>query len=52
MSAYTTLKFMIKYKRKSAEVILDYCDAYLSAGKITESEYYELVDLLEESYEQ
>lgn len=52
MSAYMTLKFMIRYKRKSNDELLVYCDAYLSSGKITESEYYELVGLLEESYEQ
>lgn len=43
---YITLKIMIKYKRKSAEELKAYCDAYLATGKISEKQYWELVDLI------
>ena len=43
---YTTLKIMIKYKRKTAEELKAYCDAYLATGKISEKQYEELVDLI------
>lgn len=44
--AYKTLKMMIKYKRKSKETLLQYCDAYLSSGKITDVQYEELKELI------
>ena len=47
MNAYTTLKFMMKYKRKSKEEILSYMDAYLIAGKITQQQYDSLNDMLQ-----
>ena len=46
MRAYTTLKIMIKYKRKSNEELLAYCDAYLAAEKITKEQYDELVAMI------
>ena len=47
MSAYVTLKMMIKYKRKSTEDIVQYMDAYLSTRKITVEQYDELMKELE-----
>ena len=44
---YTALKIMIKYKRKSAEELKAYCDAYLATGKISESQYEELYGMIE-----
>lgn len=47
MSAYTTLKFMIKYHRKSNEEILLYMDAYLTSGKITQTQYDSLYEMMQ-----
>lgn len=43
---YTTLKIMIKHKRKSKEELLAYCKAYLASGKINEKQYDELVAMI------
>ena len=43
---YSTLKIMIKYHRKSDDELKAYCDAYLATGRITESQYEELVALI------
>ena len=44
---YNTLKVMIKYKRKPAEKLKDYCAAYLESGKISEKQYEELVGMIQ-----
>lgn len=46
MKAYLTLKVMIRYKKKSNEELLAYCDAYLKSGKITQMQYEELVTMI------
>ena len=43
---YSTMKLLIKYRRKSAEELKAYCDAYLATGKISEKQYEELVALI------
>lgn len=46
MKAYATLKMMIKYKLKSSEELLAYCDAYLATGKFNSEQYTELVGMI------
>ena len=43
---YTTMKLLIRYKRKSAQELLAYCDAYLAKGKLTQAQYDELVAMI------
>ena len=47
MSAYQIMKLLIKYKRKTKEELLDYCDAYLATGKLQKTEYDELKAIIE-----
>lgn len=46
MNAYTSLKFMIKYKRKSNETILEYMNAYLKNGDINQEQYDLLLGMM------
>lgn len=43
---YTTLKIIVKYKRKTNEELLKYCDTYLKSGKINQKQYEELVAMI------
>lgn len=43
---YNTVKLLIKYKRKSAEELRQYCDAYLAKGKLTQAQYDELMEMI------
>lgn len=45
---YSTMKLLIRYKRKSAEELIRYCDAYLASGKLNESQYDELMGMIAE----
>lgn len=45
---YNTMKLLIKYKRKSAEELIKYCDAYLENGKLNEDQYDELMGMIAE----
>lgn len=47
MSAYEVTKLLIKYNRKPKEEILEYCNAYLKAEMITQTEYDDLVSQLQ-----
>lgn len=43
---YTTLKIMIKYKRKTTEELVKYCEAFYASGKLTKKQYKELMEQL------
>ncbi|MBQ8280928.1 MAG: hypothetical protein IJZ25_00825 [Lachnospiraceae bacterium] len=43
---YNTMKLLIKYRRKYAEELIKYCDAYLASGKLDKKEYNELMDMI------
>ena len=43
---YTTMKLLIKYKRKSAEELIRYCDVYLANDKLTQKQYDELMVMI------
>lgn len=45
---YSTMKLLIKYKRKSAEELTKYCDTYLASGKLNEKQYEELMAMIAE----
>ena len=45
---YNTVKLLIKYKRKSAEELTRYCEAYLANGKLTKTQYDELMNMIAE----
>ena len=45
---YSTMKLLIRYKRKSAEELIRYCDAYLASGKLTQTQYDELMVMIAE----
>lgn len=47
MGAYMVLKMMIKYKRKSNEELFAYLEAYKASGKINDSQYEELLGMIE-----
>lgn len=44
---YNTIKLLIKYRRKSAEELRQYCDAYLAKGKLTQAQYDELMKMID-----
>jgi hypothetical protein len=44
--AYKTMKRLIALGRKTEEELLDMCDVYYGAGRITTAEYNELVALI------
>ena len=44
---YSTMKLLIKYKRKSVEELKQYCNAYLANGKLTKAQYDELMAMIE-----
>ena len=44
---YSTMKLLIKYKRKSAEELRQYCNTYLANGKLTEAQYNELMAMID-----
>lgn len=46
MSAYELVKMLIKYKRKTKEEFIEYCNVYLATGKLSEEEYEELEHLM------
>lgn len=43
---YNTMKLLIKYRRKSAEELTKYCNAYLESGKLTQAQYDELIGMI------
>lgn len=43
---YTTMKLLIKYRRKSAEELTKYCNTYLESGKLTQNQYDELIGMI------
>lgn len=43
---YNTMKLLIKYKRKSAEELTKYCNAYLYSGNLTQKQYDELMGMI------
>lgn len=45
---YNTMKLLIKYRRKSAEELIKYCDAYLASGKLNQTQYDELMGMIAE----
>ena len=45
---YSTMKLLIKYRRKSAEELIRYCDAYLASGKLNQTQYDELMGMIAE----
>lgn len=45
---YSTMKLLIKYRRKSAEELIKYCDAYLASGKLNQKQYDELMGMIAE----
>lgn len=45
---YKTTKLLIKYKRKSEEELIKYCDTYLKNGKINQKQYDELMGMIAE----
>ena len=45
---YNTMKLLIKYRRKSAEELIKYCDAYLASGKLNQTQYDELMGMIGE----
>ena len=45
---YSTMKLLIKYRRKSAEELINYCDAYLASGKLNQKQYDELMGMIAE----
>lgn len=45
---YNTVKLLIKYRRKSAEQLIKYCDAYLANGKLNQKQYEELMGMIAE----
>ena len=45
---YNTVKLLIKYRRKSAEELIKYCDAYLASGKLNQTQYEELMGMIAE----
>lgn len=44
---YNTVKLLIKYRRKSADELVKYCNAYLANGKLTQTQYDELMAMIE-----
>lgn len=44
---YSTMKLLIKYKRKSVEELTQYCNTYLANGKLTQAQYDELMAMIE-----
>lgn len=50
MSAYTLAKKVILTHKKSKEYLLNMVDVYFAAGRLTDSEYTELVALIEAEY--
>lgn len=45
--AYKLVKQLIKLGRKSKVELLNYCDVYYAAGRLTDEEYTELVAEIE-----
>ena len=45
-NAYNLVKTLIKYKMKTKEELIAYCDAYLATKKLTPEQYTELVDII------
>lgn len=45
---YSTMKLLIKYRRKSAEELIKYCDAYLASGKLNQTQYDKLMGMIAE----
>ena len=45
---YNTVKLLIKYRRKSAEELIKYCDAYLASGKLNQKQYDDLMVMIAE----
>lgn len=45
---YNTMKLLIKYRRKSSEELTRYCEAYLANGKLTQTQYNELMGMIAE----
>lgn len=43
---YSTMKLLIKYRRKSAEELIKYCDAYLANGKVNKKQHDELMGMI------
>ena len=43
---YNTLKLLIKYRRKTAEELICYCDLYLASGKLNQKQYEELMGMI------
>lgn len=50
MSTYTLAKRVILTHKKSKEYLLNMVDVYFAAGRLTDSEYTELVALIEAEY--
>lgn len=44
--AYKTMKRLIELNRKTTEELLNMCDVYYGAERITEEEYLELIGLI------
>lgn len=44
--AYKLMKKLIAAGRKSKEELLNMCDVYYAAGRLTDDEYSELVELI------
>lgn len=45
---YNTMKLLIKYKRKSEEELIKYCDTYLASGNLNQKEHDELMEMIAE----
>lgn len=45
---YSTMKLLIKYRRKSEKELIKYCDAYLANGKLNQKQYDELMGMIAE----
>lgn len=45
---YSTMKLLIKYKRKSVEELTQYCNTYLANGKLTQNQYDDLIGMIAE----
>lgn len=48
--AYKTMKTLINAKRGTREDMLNKCDVFFAMGRITESQYKELIELIDENY--
>lgn len=44
---YNTMKLLIKYKRKSKEELIKYCNAYLTSGNLTKKQHEDLMAMIE-----